>query len=84
MGQSFPGHGKGRAQPLDQPAERAIPRGRVLFELPRRILGTVPVEPNGSVAFRAPAGVPMQLQLIDENAMAVMTMRSFVPASACF
>jgi hypothetical protein len=65
-------------QPLDQPAERAIPRGRVLFELPKRILGTVPVEPNGSVAFRAPSGVPMQLQLIDENAMAVMTMRSFV------
>ncbi len=65
-------------QLLDQPAERAIPRGRVLFELPKRILGTVPVDANGSVAFRAPAGVPMQLQLIDENAMAVMTMRSFV------
>jgi len=65
-------------QPLDQPAERAIPRGRVLFELPRRILGTVPVEANGSTAFRAPAGVPIQLQLIDENGMAVMTMRSFV------
>jgi len=65
-------------QLLDQPAERAIPRGRVLFELPKRILGTVPVDANGSVAFRAPAGVPMQLQLIDKNAMAVMTMRSFV------
>jgi hypothetical protein len=65
-------------QLLDQPAERAIPRGRVLFELPKRILGTVPVDANGSVAFRAPAGVPMQLQLIDENAMAVMTMRSFI------
>lgn len=65
-------------QLLDQPAERAIPRGRVLFELPKRILGTVPVDANGSVAFRAPAGIPMQLQLIDKNAMAVMTMRSFV------
>ncbi|MBL7219781.1 MAG: hypothetical protein ISS69_06695 [Phycisphaerae bacterium] len=65
-------------QLLDQPAERAIPRGRVLFELPKRILGTVPVDANGSVAFRAPAGVPMQFQLIDKNAMAVMTMRSFV------
>jgi len=65
-------------QLLDQPAERAIPRGRVLFELPKRILGTVPVDANGSVAFRAPAGVPMQLQLIDKNAMAVMTMRSFI------
>ena len=42
------------------------------------ILGTVPVNSNGSVAFRAPAGVPLQLQAIDENGMAVMTMRSLV------
>ena len=65
-------------QPLDQPAERAQPRGRVLFDTPKRILGTVPVEKDGSTAFEAPAGVPLQLQLLDKDGMAVMTMRSFI------
>ncbi len=65
-------------QLLDQPAERTIPRGRVIFEIPKRVLGTVPVDPNGSTAFRAPVGVPMQFQLLDAAGMAVMTMRSFV------
>jgi len=41
-------------------------------------LGTVPVDARGSVAFEAPAGVPLQLQALDENGMAVMTMRSFI------
>lgn len=40
------------------------------------IVGTVPVGPDGSVAFRAPADVPLMFQLLDENGMAVMTMRS--------
>ena len=65
-------------QILDQPAEHAQPRGRVLFETPKRVLGTVPVNPDGSTAFRAPAKVPLQLQLLDKNGMAVMSMRSFV------
>jgi hypothetical protein len=65
-------------QILDQPAEHAQPRGRVLFETPKRILGTVPVNPDGSTAFRAPAKVPLQLQLLDKHGMAVMSMRSFV------
>jgi hypothetical protein len=47
-------------------------------ELVKRILGTVPVEADGSVAFEAPAGTPLQFQLLDENGMAVMTMRSLV------
>lgn len=42
------------------------------------ILGTVPVNADGSVAFRVPTGVPLQLQAVDENGMAVMTMRSLV------
>lgn len=42
------------------------------------IVGTVPVNADGSVAFHAPAGVPLQLQAVDENGMAVMTMRSLV------
>ena len=39
------------------------------------VLGTVPVEPNGSAHFRVPAGVTMFFQALDENGMAVQTMR---------
>lgn len=48
------------------------------YSLHKKPLGTVPVNPDGSVAFRMPAGVPVQLQALDENGMAVMTMRSFI------
>ena len=41
-------------------------------------LGTVPVSPDGSAYFRLPAEVPIQLQAIDANGMAVMTMRSAI------
>jgi len=61
-----------------QPAQRVPDRSLVLFELPKRILGTVPVEQDGSVAFRAPAGEALAFQLLDENGMAVMGMRTFV------
>ncbi len=47
-------------------------------EIIKGIIGTVPVDENGSVAFQAPAGVPLQFQALDENGMAVMTMRSSV------
>jgi hypothetical protein len=36
------------------------------------------VEADGSVAFEAPAGAPLQFQLLDASGMAVMTMRSVV------
>jgi hypothetical protein len=49
----------------------------VRFEVLKRILGTVPVDESGSVAFEAPAGVPLQFQALDQNGMAVMTMRTF-------
>ncbi len=42
----------------------------------RQVLGTVPVEPDGSAYFRAPAGVPMAFQALDEHGQAVQTMRS--------
>ena len=48
------------------------------IELYKEPLGTVPVNPDGSAAFRIPAGVPLQLQAIDTNGMAVLTMRSFI------
>ncbi len=50
----------------------------VANEVVKGIVGTVPVEPDGSVAFRAPADVPLMFQLLDEHGMAVMTMRSQV------
>ena len=47
-------------------------------EIIKGVVGTAPVNADGSVTFRAPAGTPLQLQLLDENDMAVMTMRSFI------
>ncbi len=44
----------------------------------KRLLGTVPVAADGSVAFFAPAGLPLHFQLIDEQGRALQTMRSFV------
>ena len=43
----------------------------------KRIIGTVPVGADGSVVVRAPAHIPIQIQALDENGMAVMTERSF-------
>lgn len=42
----------------------------------KQVLGTVPVEPDGSAYFRAPAGVPLLFQVLDKQGMAVQTMRS--------
>ena len=44
----------------------------------KRIIGTVPLEADGSVAFRAPAGMALHFQLLDEQYRALQTMRSFV------
>jgi hypothetical protein len=43
----------------------------------KRVLGTVPIEKDGSLAFDAPAGIPLHFQLLDENYLALQTMRSF-------
>jgi hypothetical protein len=40
------------------------------------VLGTVPVEADGSAYFRAPAGVILFFQALDEQGMAIQTMRS--------
>jgi hypothetical protein len=62
----------------EQPTQRVPDRSATLFELPKEIVGTAPVAEDGSVGFEAPAGVPLLFQLVDENDMAVMSMRSFV------
>ena len=40
------------------------------------VLGTVPVEPDGSAWFRVPSGVPLFFQALDSRGLAVQTMRS--------
>ena len=40
------------------------------------ILGTVPVEEDGSAHFRVPSGIPVFFQALDQNGLAVQTMRS--------
>ena len=61
-----------------QPTRSKPDLSRANNEIIKGILGTVPVAADGSAAFRAPAGVPLQLQALDGNGMAVMTMRSLV------
>jgi len=46
-------------------------------EAVKRILGTVPVESDGSVHFRCPPGVTVHFQLLDERYRAMQTMRTF-------
>jgi len=43
----------------------------------KRVLGTVPIEADGSVSFHAPSGIPLHFQLLDDNHRALQTMRSF-------
>jgi cytochrome c553 len=42
----------------------------------RQVLGTVPVEPDGSAYFRAPSGIALAFQALDETGQAVQMMRS--------
>ena len=44
----------------------------------KRILGTVPVEEDGSVMFKAPANTPISIQPLDKDGVAVQWMRSWV------
>lgn len=42
----------------------------------KQVLGTVPVEVDGSAYFHAPAGIPLSFQALDRHGQAVQTMRS--------
>jgi len=59
-----------------QPTNGKPPLSLSNNEIIKGIVGTAPVAADGSAAFRAPAGQPLQIQMLDENGMAVMTMRS--------
>jgi len=63
---------------IDQASQKHNPNSKYIFELPRRVLGTVPVDEKGSATFYAPCEKTLQLQLLDEKDMAVMTMRTAI------
>lgn len=50
--------------------------GHAAQSLCRGVLGTVPVEADGSAHFRVPAGAALYFQALDEDGLAVQTMRS--------
>ena len=52
--------------------------GRGLGSIGREVLGTVPVEADGSAYFEVPAKTPIYFQAIDAKGRAVQTMRSLV------
>jgi len=47
---------------------------------PKRILGTVPVEADGSAMFRVPANTPISIQPLDADGKALQLMRSWMTA----
>jgi hypothetical protein len=61
---------------IEQPAAGAAGRSAAANEIVKYVCGTVPIEPDGSAAFRAPAKEPLLFQLLDENYMSLMSMRS--------
>ena len=62
--------------PKDNPFQDDPNIGLASQSLARGVLGTVPVESDGSVHFRMPAGAPVYFQLLDEHGLAIQTMRS--------
>ena len=62
--------------PKTTPVGGTPPIGLALEENARAVLGSAPVEPDGSVHLTVPARKPLLFQLLDENGMAYQTMRS--------
>lgn len=46
----------------------------------KRLLGTVPVEKDGSAIFKVPANTPLSIQPVDKDGVAIQWMRSWVTA----
>jgi hypothetical protein len=53
-----------------------IPQAKDSINLARAVLGTVPVEEDGSAHFIVPAGKELFFQALDENGLAITSMRS--------
>ena len=47
---------------------------------PKRVMGTVPVESDGSAFFRVPANTPISIQPLDKDGKALQLMRSWMTA----
>lgn len=62
--------------PKDNPFQDEPNMGVASQSLGRGVLGVAPVEEDGSAYFRAPAGAPIYFQLLDEQGLAVQTMRT--------
>jgi hypothetical protein len=63
---------------FNQPTPRVPHRGWVMDEVAKGVLGTVPVNADGSAAFTIPSRTPVQVQLLDADKLCVMNMRSFI------
>jgi hypothetical protein len=72
--------------PKTQPIMNLPQLGVTEVDAGKFVLGTVPVEEDGSAYFRVPANVPLFLQALDGDGMAVQTMRSatYVPANRTY
>ena len=64
--------------PKVQPQMNLPSLGITTEEPGKFVLGTVPVEEDGSAYFRVPSGVPYFFQALDENGVTVQTMRTLV------
>ncbi|MDR0869693.1 MAG: discoidin domain-containing protein [Planctomycetaceae bacterium] len=73
---SVPSGGKGYHQPFET-AHREPTSGDSVV-LCRNVWGTVPVEEDGSVHFKVPPRREFQLQVVDEEGLAVQSMRSSI------
>ncbi|MFO0925909.1 MAG: hypothetical protein U0736_02590 [Gemmataceae bacterium] len=67
--------------PKVQPQMNSPSLGVSSEEPGKYLLGTAPVEADGSVWFRVPSGVPVLFQAIDADGVAVQTMRSLTYVS---
>ncbi|MBT3198647.1 MAG: hypothetical protein HN350_01920 [Phycisphaerales bacterium] len=48
----------------------------VANDIPKKVLGTVPVNEDGSAVFKVPANTSLQIQTLDKNGMAILTEKS--------
>ena len=62
----------------DHPVMNAPVMGLTRHDPGKFVLGTVPVEEDGSAHFRVPSGVSFFVQALDEQGLAVQTMRSAI------
>ena len=57
-------------------AERTYCSMWVSKEIPKKVLGTIPLNEDGSAFFKIPAETSVQMQILDENGMAILTEKS--------